>query len=326
SRTAPRATATSMSSGPIRAGKERAESSISSWPTARITRCTCALRNELLARLSVEVIEGLEPGDEAQAAPEDLVGARVVADVVRVLRAVGEIGQPVAARAEAVGDARTGRPSDDVAGAQRVRLPRLRRGRRTRLRRAPELERSVAPDHAEHLLVGRIAVRRSALLVRRKRDPVEPGLACSARGADPLRDTAEIALDIVKCDDVRCPPAGLAVRYAELRLGGPGMRLEHLHGRVGEPCDIRARQHARLGSQPLTEDEHLETVVAADQRVRRAPGVVDDRVAGGDRACRAVLPERRRTAEHVEDLLFDAVLMRWRDHLARREAHAMRSE
>src|SRR5882724_5235480 len=54
-------------------------------PAGVTSRCPCS---NALARLSVEVVERLEAGDQAEPAPEDLVGARGVADVIRVLRAV----------------------------------------------------------------------------------------------------------------------------------------------------------------------------------------------------------------------------------------------
>src|SRR5256714_9933008 len=137
-------------------------------------------------------------GDQAEPAPEDLVGARVVADVIRVLRAVREIGQPLGAGTEAMRDASAGRPRDDVAAPYRVRFLRLRCRGRAGFRRAPELEGPLALEHDEYFLVSRMAMRRRAPLVRGHGDLVEPRLSRPAGGADPPRDPAEVSLDVLE--------------------------------------------------------------------------------------------------------------------------------
>src|SRR5437588_1524442 len=58
-------------------------------------------------RLAVPVVEVVEPGDHADAAEVDLLGARVVADVVRLSRAVCEERCAVRAGAQAMRDARS---------------------------------------------------------------------------------------------------------------------------------------------------------------------------------------------------------------------------
>ena len=82
-------------------------------------------------RLAVVVVEILEPGDQAEAAEIDLVRARVVADVVRVARAVREIGEARRRPPDAVGDARCspGARSTWPARIGRSSLRRRRRGR-----------------------------------------------------------------------------------------------------------------------------------------------------------------------------------------------------
>ena len=63
----------------------------------------------------VPVVERLDPADHADAAPEDLVRARVPADVVRLARAPRDQRQAILARAERVRDSGAGRARDDVA-------------------------------------------------------------------------------------------------------------------------------------------------------------------------------------------------------------------
>src|SRR5205085_978353 len=74
--------------------------------------------------LVLPVVDVLEPRDQPDAAKRDLVRARVVADVVRLARAVDEVGDPLGAGDDRVRDARAARPADDVSGPQLVRLQR----------------------------------------------------------------------------------------------------------------------------------------------------------------------------------------------------------
>src|SRR5690349_11493014 len=75
----------------------------------------------VLDRLAVEVVEPLDPAAHAEAAPRDLLRARVPAHVVRVARAVDEHFDALRARAERVRNARTGWSHDYVAGPERRR-------------------------------------------------------------------------------------------------------------------------------------------------------------------------------------------------------------
>ena len=105
--------------------------------------------------LSIIVLEWLEPGDETHPAPEDLVRARVIANVVWLPGAVDEEGHPLGAGPQVVRDPGARRPPDYVAGMEVV-LPGLFPepvcGR-------PELECAAALEEDEDLLVRRVAVR-----------------------------------------------------------------------------------------------------------------------------------------------------------------------
>src|ERR1700722_9681025 len=72
--------------------------------------------------LAVPVIDLLEARDHPHAAEVDLVGARVVADVVRVPDPVREVREALLAGAEQVRDARPRGTRDHVAGPHRSLL------------------------------------------------------------------------------------------------------------------------------------------------------------------------------------------------------------
>src|SRR2546430_4282437 len=72
--------------------------------------------------LAVVVVEVLQARHQPDATEVDLVRARVPDDVVRLAGAVCEVGDPVRAGDERVGDPGRRRPPDDVAGSQPVRL------------------------------------------------------------------------------------------------------------------------------------------------------------------------------------------------------------
>src|SRR4249919_1333371 len=83
-----------------------------------------------VVRLAVAVVERLKPREQPDATEVDLVGARVVADVVRLTGPVREVRDPVGAGDDRVRGARPGWPCDHVAGAELVRLAlRAARGR-----------------------------------------------------------------------------------------------------------------------------------------------------------------------------------------------------
>src|SRR5437016_1515305 len=73
-------------------------------------------------RLAVVVVERLEPSDQADPTPEDLVRAGVVAHIVRPVGAVGEKGHASCCTAEVVRDGRARPARDDVTGAYVVGL------------------------------------------------------------------------------------------------------------------------------------------------------------------------------------------------------------
>src|SRR6478752_8874934 len=75
-------------------------------------------RSYLLLRLAVPVVEVLDAADDAEAAPEDLVRARVEAHVVRLPGAVDEHRAPVLAGDEVMGHAGPGRARDDMTRTQ----------------------------------------------------------------------------------------------------------------------------------------------------------------------------------------------------------------
>src|SRR6266540_4105637 len=114
----------------------------------------------LVARLAVPVVEVLDASDHADAAPGDLVRARVVADVVRLPRAVHEVGHSVRPGAERVSDPRGGRTGDDRPRADGMVFSLRPVLGRTRGR--PQLKRPVAFEHDEHLFLFGMAMRRGA--------------------------------------------------------------------------------------------------------------------------------------------------------------------
>src|SRR5215213_2676464 len=82
-------------------------------------RDTPALHITLLA---VPVLEMLDAADHPEAAEEDLARARVVREVVRLARAIREVGHAAVAADEPVRDPRRWRTCDDVARANDVVL------------------------------------------------------------------------------------------------------------------------------------------------------------------------------------------------------------
>src|SRR6186997_2100612 len=78
-----------------------------------------ARRADLARRLAVPVVEALDARDHVNTPEPDLLRARVVADVVRLSRAVGEERQGAAKR---VGDAGCRRAADDRTATNRELL------------------------------------------------------------------------------------------------------------------------------------------------------------------------------------------------------------
>src|SRR5439155_16443524 len=155
--------------------------------------------------LAVPVVEVLEPGDQAGAAEVDLARTWVEADVVRLARPVDEHGHALGSGAEAVRDARARRARDHMPGAQRVRL--FLGATVGGDRRRPELERTAALEHDEHLFLERMGMRNRHLVARCTAHPVEPGLLGARFGGDrPVAVLVE--LDVVEVHDVRGALAG----------------------------------------------------------------------------------------------------------------------
>src|SRR5215210_5437158 len=129
--------------------------------------------------LAGAVLARLEPGQQPDAAEGDRVRARVVADVVRLLRSVGEIRDAAVARDDRVGGARTRRAGDDMARAELVILADRTERRRDGSR--PELELPSSCEHDERLGLEGVDVRNGAALARRPANPVQPR-ALGSRG------------------------------------------------------------------------------------------------------------------------------------------------
>src|SRR5262245_51888002 len=144
-----------------------------------------ACRSALLVQgLPVPVVERLEPRHQPDAAEVDLVRAREVRDVVRLLRAVDEIRDSFRPGDDRVADARSRWPCDHVAWTQLVRLGLgAPRGRH---RRWPELERATAFEHDEGLGLLRMAMRDRAAAATVAADPVQPGLLGAGRLCEEL--------------------------------------------------------------------------------------------------------------------------------------------
>src|SRR3954469_13611548 len=93
-----------------------------------------------------------------------------------------------------------------------------------------------------------------------------------------------------------------------------------------QPSDARPGQTPELGPPPLAEHEHLEPAVAGDERVRRAPREVHERVAGAHGVRRPVLPRQPVAGEHEAELLLEVVGVRRRALRAGRDADAAQAD
>src|SRR3954451_22656364 len=134
---------------------------------------SCSERVIPSGRLAVAVLEELEAADHPDPAEEDLVRPRVVADVIWLAGAVGQVGEACLPALEAVRDPGRCGARDDMAATEGVRLVGHGLHRHRRPGRPPELERPLPVEHDEDLLVGGMAMRRRGLLVRRQGNPVE---------------------------------------------------------------------------------------------------------------------------------------------------------
>src|SRR5688572_29198155 len=154
-----------------------------------------------LARLAVVVVEVLQPGDQPEPAEVDLVRARVVADVIRLSRAVGKEGQARLARPEPVREPGPGRARNHVAGTDRMLLVDAALAHALRAR--VQLEYALAVEHDEELLVRGMAVRRRAFAAGGEVAPVEPGPLGAGLPCEPLPAPFRLraAVDVVDVDD-----------------------------------------------------------------------------------------------------------------------------
>src|SRR4051812_49445028 len=74
------------------------------------------------------------------------------------------------------------------------------------IRPAPELERALAVEHDEELLLEAVAVRRRAALPLRERKPVQAARLRARRLARVLDESAVVDLEALEVDDLRRPP------------------------------------------------------------------------------------------------------------------------
>ncbi len=262
--------------------------------------------------------------DHADAAPEDLVRARVPADVVRVARAVDKHRHAVRARrGTSGGHASAGRPRDDVAGAQLAspRRPPLRGqsssvavpSRMTKTSSSAEWQCGTHPRWPPSSFCQCRPATRRALAGREGRlGPVS---------------LVHLVLDLVDVDDVRGPRRRLADRERlDGRLDVPRIVVASLDPRPAEPDRARARQPADLRRVARAEDEVLEPVGPGDERVLHLVRPVDDAVERPHLVHVAVLPREARAGEDEVELLGGAVRVGRSRQLARRDADAVHAD
>src|SRR6266550_8915852 len=268
--------------------------------------------------LALPVVELLDAADHTDAAPEDLLGAWVPADVVRIARAPRDQRQAGVAGAERVCDACARRTSDDGTPADRM-LFRLGR----RWHRRCQHERSLALEHDQDLLLGGMHVRRAGEHARIQLDVLQAGPA-RARGAGeiaPSSPATDIGLDVLRVHDRRRALLG-RLRPIEPRLAVPRVAGLNLDEAGDRPHRAAARQLARIKVLARAERDHVEAVVTGADRVRLVRALVDDAVALAD-LVRVVVEQRQsRAAEDIEDLLGITVDMRRRRLFARLELDA----
>ena len=169
-------------------------------------------------------------------------------------------------------------------------------------------------------------MRRAAALAGGPWNPVQPGAIRPGRGAEAA--VAELVeRDVVEPDDVRGPLARLGeLELADLGLDLPRVVHAPLGPDVAEPHGLRARQPAVLDRMPGPEDDVLEPVGPALERVLEVVRDLDDRVAGTDLADRLVLPEEARAREHERDLLREPVRVRRRREASGLDKHTVESD
>src|SRR5436190_6326012 len=288
--------------------------------TSSVAEKAVSRRNALVLRLAVVVRQVLEPRDQPEAAPVDLVRARVVANVVRLPRPVGEKRHTPFARSEVVAEPRARWTGNHVPGADRVILTLAAVFDLSR--RRPELERALSFEDDEDFLVCGVAVRRCAGVAVLQVAPVEARADCAGldRHACPApRVAVVLRVDLARVDDVRGP--GRRLREAWLARCGltvprtqPTRHLEDEAGVVAhhvsarEVCDVRADS--------LAEGEHVQPVVARTEGVLLTHAM-HDAVAGADLVRLALLYDEPGPVQH-EDNLFGVQLAQKRRRPATR--------
>src|SRR6187200_3519290 len=155
----------------------------------------------------------------------------------------------------------------------------------------PELERSLAGEDDEDLLLGAVAVWRVVELACRNLEQLQPrlvrtrGSAEVAHGARDARALAFIGLDVLDVHD----PAGPFDELPDLRRPGRSLAFPRVvvgraleHPRRPEPRDTRPWEQRICRIVPLAEREDVETVRAGLERVRVHQREMDETVAGTD--------------------------------------------
>ena len=168
-----------------------------------------------------------------------------------------------------------------------------------------------------------------------RRAPAPPGLAPDPVEARALRARRRgerlvavlVERDVVARDHVWRPLAGLReLELPNLGLDVPGVVGAPFHPGPAQPDGARARQPPVLDRVSCAEDEVVEPIGPALERVLVVVGDLDDGVPRSNLADRLVLPEQSGAAEHVEDFLREAMRMRRRRKPAGIDANAVEPE
>src|SRR6187200_1399926 len=207
----------SMPAKPASAGRKLTE-------RARTPRAYAPVRTSTRAR---------GEGDADPAEP-DLVRARVIDDVVRLPRSVGEVDEAVVPREKRVRDTGAGGPRDDASSPDFGVL-------------VPERDRSRSFEDDEELLLRCMAVRRISLAARRDGHVAEAGVDRPDHVTEVEVYRAGVELPPDSLFDVG-DPAGTRRDLADLGLADrslafPGMRAADVHPARVHPGDAGARQH-----------------------------------------------------------------------------------
>ena len=146
--------------------------------------------------------------------------------------------------------------------------------------RRPELQRAAALEHDVRLGLERVDVRDDAALAAIALNPVEArALRAGGRGDGLVPIFVE--RDVVERNDVLRPLARIGeLELADLRLDVPRVVDAAFDPRPAQANRLRARQPAVLDRMPRAEDEVLEPVWPALERVLVVVCDLNDRIAG----------------------------------------------